>query len=64
VNDVARPGLGFESDHNAATFLTPQTAIEFPEMKKRNLAERILDETIALRRPLSVITETSAHIAQ
>jgi phosphopantothenoylcysteine decarboxylase / phosphopantothenate---cysteine ligase len=64
VNDVARPGVGFDSDRNAATFLTPQTAIELPEMEKRHLADRILDETLALRRPLSVITETSAHLAK
>ena len=64
LNDVGRPGVGFDSDRNAATFLTVQTAIEFPEMAKRDLAERILDETLALRRPLSVITETSPHVAQ
>ncbi len=64
VNDVARPGVGFDSDRNAATFLTPQTAIELPEMEKRHLADRILDETMALRRPLSVITETSAHVTK
>lgn len=64
LNDVGRPGVGFDSDRNAATFLTVQTAIEFPEMAKRDLAERILDETLALRRPLSVITETSPHVAR
>lgn len=63
LNEVGRPGMGFDSDCNAATFLTVQTAIEFPEMAKRHLADRILDETLALRRPLSVITETSPHIA-
>ena len=64
LNDVARPGLGFDSDRNAATFLTVQTAIELPEMSKRLLAERILDEILALRRPLSVITETDAHVSR
>lgn len=62
LNDVGRPGVGFDSDRNAATFLTAQTAIELPEMAKRHLADRILDEIMALRRPLSIITETSAHI--
>jgi phosphopantothenoylcysteine decarboxylase/phosphopantothenate--cysteine ligase len=64
LNDVARPGLGFDSDRNAATFLTVQTAIELPEMSKRLLAERILDEILALRRPPSVITETDAHVSR
>jgi phosphopantothenoylcysteine decarboxylase/phosphopantothenate--cysteine ligase len=57
LNDVSRAGLGFDSDNNAATFLTEQTAIEFPEMTKRQLADRILDETVSLRRPQSVLDE-------
>ena len=58
LNDVSRPGIGFDSDRNAATFLTPKTAIELPEMTKHELAGRILDEVIALRRPASVVAET------
>ena len=58
LNDVSRPGLGFDSDRNAATFLTTKTAIELPEMTKQALASRILDEVIALRRPVSVMAET------
>ena len=38
LNDVSRPGIGFDSDRNAATFLTPKTAIELPEMTKHQLA--------------------------
>jgi phosphopantothenoylcysteine decarboxylase / phosphopantothenate---cysteine ligase len=59
LNDVGRPGLGFDSDRNAATFLTQQTAIELPEMSKRDLADRILDEIRALRRPASIVDETA-----
>jgi phosphopantothenoylcysteine decarboxylase/phosphopantothenate--cysteine ligase len=58
LNDVSRPGLGFDSDRNAATFLTPKTAIELPEMTKHELASRILDEVITLRRPASFVAET------
>ena len=58
LNDVSRPGLGFDSDNNAATFLTPRTAIELPAMTKHELASRILDEVIALRRPVSLVAET------
>ncbi len=58
MNDVSRPGLGFDSDRNAATFLTPKTAIELPEMTKHELAGRILDEVLALRRPASFVAET------
>jgi phosphopantothenoylcysteine decarboxylase / phosphopantothenate---cysteine ligase len=63
VNDVARPGVGFDSDRNAATFLTRHTAIELPEMSKRDLADRILDEVRALRRPASIINETTAPVS-
>ena len=58
LNDVSRPGLGFDSDNNAATFLTPRTAIELPAMTKHELASRILDEVIALRRPAALVAET------
>jgi phosphopantothenoylcysteine decarboxylase/phosphopantothenate--cysteine ligase len=61
LNDVSREGVGFDSDRNAATFLTQQTAIELPEMSKRDLADRILDETITLRRPKSVMEESSSE---
>ena len=51
VNDVAGEGVGIDADTNAATFLTPTTAVELPEMPKRQLADRILDEILTLRRP-------------
>ena len=57
LNDVSREGVGFDSDRNAVTFLTQQTAIELPEMSKRELADRILEEVIALRRPQKVVAE-------
>jgi phosphopantothenoylcysteine decarboxylase/phosphopantothenate--cysteine ligase len=57
VNEVTGNGVGIEADTNAATFLTPDTAIELPEMQKRQLADRILDEILALRRPRPVVVE-------
>ncbi|MHB1021398.1 MAG: bifunctional phosphopantothenoylcysteine decarboxylase/phosphopantothenate--cysteine ligase CoaBC [Acidobacteriaceae bacterium] len=57
INDVSREGLGFDADRNAATFLTEQTAIDLPEMTKREMADRILDETLTLRRPRRMIAE-------
>jgi len=59
LNDVSREEIGFDSDRNAATVLTQQTSIELPEMSKRELADRILDEALTLRRPQSVINETA-----
>ncbi len=63
INDVSREGLGFDSDNNAATFLTHSTAIELPAMPKRTLADRILNETLALRRPQTLLAETGPGAA-
>ncbi|HTD54068.1 MAG TPA: bifunctional phosphopantothenoylcysteine decarboxylase/phosphopantothenate--cysteine ligase CoaBC [Silvibacterium sp.] len=59
LNDVSREGIGFDSDRNAVTFLTPTTAVELPEMSKRDLADRILEEILGLRRPQKLVTESS-----
>jgi len=57
VNDVSGEAVGIDSDRNAATFLTLSTSIELPEMTKRKLADRILDEISALRRPRPLVFE-------
>jgi phosphopantothenoylcysteine decarboxylase/phosphopantothenate--cysteine ligase len=57
VNDVSGEGVGIDSDRNAATFMTTSTSIELPEMPKRKLADRILDEIAALRRPRPLVFE-------
>jgi phosphopantothenoylcysteine decarboxylase/phosphopantothenate--cysteine ligase len=57
VNDVSGTKVGIDSDLNAVTFLTPSTAIELPAMPKRKLADRILDEIAALRRPKPLMVE-------
>jgi len=62
LNDVSREGIGFDSDRNAVTFLTRSTALELPEMTKRELADRILEEILSLRRPQKVVTETGIVI--
>lgn len=49
VNDVSSPRLGFDSEKNAGTFLTPASAVAIPVMSKAAMAERILDEIKKLR---------------
>lgn len=49
LNDVSRPGIGFDSDRNAAAFITRDHATDIPEMSKREMADRILDQVLALR---------------
>jgi phosphopantothenoylcysteine decarboxylase/phosphopantothenate--cysteine ligase len=64
VNDVSGDGIGIDADLNAATFLTTSTAIELPEMPKRKLADRILDEIISLRRPRPLMVELEGLSSQ
>jgi phosphopantothenoylcysteine decarboxylase/phosphopantothenate--cysteine ligase len=64
VNDVAGDNIGIDADRNAATFLTLSTAIELPEMPKRKLADRILDEILGLRRPKPLMMEVDGLSAQ
>ena len=49
INDVSLPGLGFDSDSNAATVLTTNHMRELAPMTKARLANHILDEVVALR---------------
>lgn len=64
INDVSGSRVGIESDNNAVTFLTPSTSIELPEMPKRKIADRILDEVLALRRPKPVVMEVDGDSPQ
>jgi phosphopantothenoylcysteine decarboxylase / phosphopantothenate---cysteine ligase len=64
VNDVSGNQVGIDSDFNAATFLTASTAIELPAMPKRKLADRVLDEIVALRRPKPLLVEVEGTSPQ
>ena len=61
VNDVSGSKAGIDADNNAATFLTSSTAVELPLMPKRELADRILDEILILRRPRAVMVEIDSR---
>jgi len=50
VNDVSREGIGFDSDRNAVTILTPDELVEVPETTKWEVAQRVLDQVVKLRR--------------
>jgi phosphopantothenoylcysteine decarboxylase/phosphopantothenate--cysteine ligase len=64
LNDVSQEGIGFDSDRNAVTFLTRHTALDLPEMSKRDLADRILEEILGLRRPSMMVSETDSVIEE
>ncbi len=49
VNDVSRVDAGFDADTNAGHLLTREGSVELPLMSKRELADRILNETLKLK---------------
>jgi phosphopantothenoylcysteine decarboxylase/phosphopantothenate--cysteine ligase len=49
VNDVSREGLGFDSERNAVTILTPTETILVPETTKWEVAQRVLDQAVQLK---------------
>ena len=49
VNDVARKGIGMDSNRNAVTIVTPAETIEIPEMSKWEIAHRVLDAVLKIR---------------
>jgi phosphopantothenoylcysteine decarboxylase/phosphopantothenate--cysteine ligase len=49
LNDVSRAGIGFDSERNAATFITAKREAEIAEGTKREVAEQILDKVLGLR---------------
>lgn len=50
ANDITKEGAGFNVDTNIATILTRGGDIELPLMSKRELADKILDEILKLRK--------------
>ena len=50
VNDVSREGIGFDSDRNAVTIITHSEVTEVPETTKWEVAQRVLDQAVRLRK--------------
>ena len=50
ANDVTRPGAGFDVNTNIVTFVTANELTELPLMSKDDVADRILDQILTLRK--------------
>jgi phosphopantothenoylcysteine decarboxylase/phosphopantothenate--cysteine ligase len=50
VNDVSREGVGFDSDRNAVTIISASEVVEVPETSKWEVAHRVLDQVVKLRK--------------
>ncbi len=54
VNDVSRDGVGFDSDRNAVTIISQDNVVDVPETTKWEVAQRVIDEVVRLRKPTHV----------
>ena len=56
LNDVSKSGIGFNSERNAVTIVTADETIDIPEASKFDIAVRILDVAVKLRKkqPLAI----------
>lgn len=53
ANDITKAGAGFNTDTNIATILTRAgSEIDLPLMSKREMADRLLDEVVRLRKTI------------
>jgi len=50
ANDITKEGAGFNTDTNIATIISKDSQIDLPLMPKRELADKILDEILKLRK--------------
>ena len=50
VNDVSREGIGFDSERNAVTIISHSEVVEVPETSKWEVAHRVLDQVVKLRK--------------
>jgi len=50
VNDVSRAGIGFDAERNAVTILTQDEVVEVLETSKWEVAQRVLDQIVKLRK--------------
>jgi phosphopantothenoylcysteine decarboxylase / phosphopantothenate---cysteine ligase len=55
VNDVSHQGIGFDSERNAVTILTRSDTIPVPETSKWEVAQRVLDCVVDLKKKLSAV---------
>jgi phosphopantothenoylcysteine decarboxylase/phosphopantothenate--cysteine ligase len=59
LNDVTLPGAGFEADTNVVSFLRPDgTHADLPLLPKTEVADRLLDEVVALLAARKTATPT------
>ena len=64
VNDVSKPGIGFNSDRNAVTIITAEDSLQVAESSKLEVAQRVLDAVVRLRSARSSSAQLSGSAIQ
>ncbi len=59
LNDVSRPGIGFNSDRNEVTIVTATDELAVPEASKLDIAQKILEAALRLRKQQMATVPTS-----
>jgi phosphopantothenoylcysteine decarboxylase/phosphopantothenate--cysteine ligase len=59
LNDVSNAGIGFDSERNAVTILTPNSAESVPEMSKWEVAHRVLDAVVKIKAERNAQTQSA-----
>jgi phosphopantothenoylcysteine decarboxylase/phosphopantothenate--cysteine ligase len=57
LNDVSRKDIGFDSDRNEVTIITPTDTIAVPEASKLDVARKILDAALRIRQQQAATQE-------
>ena len=61
LNDVSRPGIGFNSDRNAVTIVTANETVDIPEASKLEIAQKILEAAVRLRQQHATLVSSPAR---
>ena len=59
VNDVSQPGIGFDSDENAATLVTKGSEVVFPRTSKTALATQLVNAIAAIHQQQRAASQAS-----
>lgn len=62
VNDVSKSGIGFDSDKNAVTIVTADELVNVSEAPKLDVAQRILDAVVRVRREKKAAAKPAADL--
>jgi len=60
LNDVARSDIGFDSDRNQVTIVTPAEVIAVPEASKLEVSQKILATALRIRQQLAAPVPASS----